>query len=534
VSRIKQARAYVMSGDASPEVRKQLVGVIKAARSERIARQQQGGDTQTSGETGTQTGDTGEQQAETPSDTGQAAEQPTQKQVPIATKVPDDVMAFVNDSRAAKDLSLDELRQRFQTGRGFLANKSLPKDVLRKIAATTKEARAEIAARKKAGQQGQGGNGTAGTDTTAGGTTQAGGTEIGIVEPAAELEAKAILKDTRPADKLSDQELRKRLQSIRLLLQANKISPATAKALRQKLAEDRRVLRGRVAGNQGGGNVTPDDNAQNGNVDVNADPQVKKSLADTRPSKALNEKELRLRIRIYRDAVDNKRYAEADRNRWRLILDQDRKFLRANMLDLRNQRKARLKAERDRGDLDINIGVVFQPDRPPPPPYVDAAEIDDQELEDVLIAPPRRQIDRRYSIEEVETIPELRDVMPRIEIDTVRFGFNESFVREEEVDHLDRIAEVIEKILAASPGEVFIIEGHTDAPGSEAYNLNLSRLRAQAVKEALTTFYVIPSENLKAVGYGERYLKIPTPEPEQENRRVSISRATPLVGNLED
>ena len=78
-----------------------------------------------------------------------------------------------------------------------------------------------------------------------------------------------------------------------------------------------------------------------------------------------------------------------------------------------------------------------------------------------------------------------------------------------------------------------MIEGHTDAVGTEGANLQLSRERAEAVKEALTTYYVIPEENLKTVGFGERYLKIPTPEPEVENRRVSIARITPLVGALE-
>jgi outer membrane protein OmpA-like peptidoglycan-associated protein len=150
------------------------------------------------------------------------------------------------------------------------------------------------------------------------------------------------------------------------------------------------------------------------------------------------------------------------------------------------------------------------------------------------LAAPRRQVQRRYSIEDIEDEPELREVMPGVEIDTIKFGFNEAFVREEEIDNLDRIAEAIEKILAARPGEVFLIEGHTDAVGSDGYNLALSRQRALAVKEALTTYYVIPADNLETIGYGERYLKIPTDEPEQENRRVGLRRVTPLVGELGD
>ena len=61
----------------------------------------------------------------------------------------------------------------------------------------------------------------------------------------------------------------------------------------------------------------------------------------------------------------------------------------------------------------------------------------------------------------------------------------------------------------------------------------LSRQRAEAIKRALTTYYVIPARNLRTVGYGERYLKIPTAEAEQENRRVSVSRATALIGEAD-
>ena len=70
--------------------------------------------------------------------------------------------------------------------------------------------------------------------------------------------------------------------------------------------------------------------------------------------------------------------------------------------------------------------------------------------------------------------------------------------------------------------EIFMIEGHTDAVGSDAYNLSLSRQRAQAVEAALTRYYVIMPENLATVGLGERYLKIWTPGAEEENRRVAL------------
>ena len=136
--------------------------------------------------------------------------------------------------------------------------------------------------------------------------------------------------------------------------------------------------------------------------------------------------------------------------------------------------------------------------------------------------------------QDIEAKPQVRNSLTRIEVDTIRFGFNEAFVREEEVDSLDQIASVIERVLKKYPREVFLIEGHTDAVGSDVYNGKLSKGRAEAVKKALTSFYVIPAKNLKTVGLGERYLKIPTADAEQENRRVSISRATALIGEVDE
>jgi outer membrane protein OmpA-like peptidoglycan-associated protein len=60
-------------------------------------------------------------------------------------------------------------------------------------------------------------------------------------------------------------------------------------------------------------------------------------------------------------------------------------------------------------------------------------------------------------------------------------------------------------------------------------NLVLSDKRAESVANLLTEVYDIPAENLVTQGYGERFLKIRTQAPEQENRRVTIRRVTPLV-----
>jgi outer membrane protein OmpA-like peptidoglycan-associated protein len=362
------------------------------------------------------------------------------------------------------------------------------------------------------------------------------------VDPALERQARAILNDQTDVSRMNRRELRQRLSGMRDLLASEKLSPETREALREKLAAERQILRREVSGNErgerpsqgtgsgtGGGTVNNNVVINNNNTVV-TNVELRQVLRDRRPPEELDEDELVRRIDIYREIARDERYEEAERQAWRRALERDRRYLRRQMLEERQARAERLRS--GQFQFEIEIGGEYDPDAEMMDD-VFAAEVDEEELAEVLAAPPRRRIERRYSIEEFERLPEAREAVARIEIDTVHFGFGEGFLREEEIDKLDRIAQVLERILAKNPEEVFLLEGHTDAVGSDASNLALSRQRAQAVKEALTTYYVIPAENLKTVGLGERYLKIPTQQAEAENRRVSLARITQLVGALD-
>jgi hypothetical protein len=79
------------------------------------------------------------------------------------------------------------------------------------------------------------------------------------------------------------------------------------------------------------------------------------------------------------------------------------------------------------------------------------------------------------------------------------------------------------------PSEVFLIEGHTDAVGSDVDNLSLSDHRAESVALVLSEQFGVPAENLTTQGYGEQYLKVPTQGPERANRRVTVRRIKPLL-----
>jgi outer membrane protein OmpA-like peptidoglycan-associated protein len=123
--------------------------------------------------------------------------------------------------------------------------------------------------------------------------------------------------------------------------------------------------------------------------------------------------------------------------------------------------------------------------------------------------------------------------MPRVDLDTLTFDFGSWEVDPYQYEKLERVAHVINRILDRHPEEMFLIEGHTDAVGSDEDNLSLSDRRAESVAEILTKEFGIPAENLTTQGYGEQFLKIDTPAPERVNRRVAIRRITPLISRAE-
>jgi len=148
----------------------------------------------------------------------------------------------------------------------------------------------------------------------------------------------------------------------------------------------------------------------------------------------------------------------------------------------------------------------------------------------VLTAPPVEAIDRRYTLDEIRYSPRVRERMPRVDIDTINFESGSWAITPDQVNRLAVIAEAVKQATAHNPAEVFLIEGHTDAVGSDDDNLSLSDRRAESVAVALTQQFGVPAENLTTQGYGEQYLKVPTQGPEQQNRRVTLRRITPLLG----
>lgn len=203
-------------------------------------------------------------------------------------------------------------------------------------------------------------------------------------------------------------------------------------------------------------------------------------------------------------------------------------------IDPRDERRWRRIERRDRrseSGVDVVINIPFGIDLPPERYVVDGRGAPIELIYDVLRAEPVRKPERRYSIDEVTQSEQVRALMPRIDLDTINFEFGQAEVADSQIRNLEDIATAMHDVLSNNPNEVFLLEGHTDAVGSELYNLQLSELRAQSVKYALVDGFGLPEDAFVTEGYGEEYLKVPTEEAERLNRRATVRRITELVQN---
>lgn len=95
----------------------------------------------------------------------------------------------------------------------------------------------------------------------------------------------------------------------------------------------------------------------------------------------------------------------------------------------------------------------------------------------------------------------------------ILFGFDRAEIRASALPTLRRLAALI---AAKAPGSV-VIEGHTDWMGSDLYNLELSRRRADSVRAHLIERLGADPAPLRTAGFGAD-----DPAGRQLNRRVEV------------
>ncbi len=173
------------------------------------------------------------------------------------------------------------------------------------------------------------------------------------------------------------------------------------------------------------------------------------------------------------------------------------------------------------------INVVNLP-KPQPNNHI---SVDDTnaEMRAALAAANTADVGQSFSLRQVRLYTEVRLLAPTIDVPPVTFATGSAAIDPSEAQKLNKLGKFITTLVAKNPGEVFLIEGHTDAVGSAASNLALSDQRAESLAKALTEYFQVPPENLVVQGYGESELLVNTPGDERANRRVVVRIITSLL-----
>ncbi|WP_109464333.1 OmpA family protein [Albibacillus kandeliae] len=155
--------------------------------------------------------------------------------------------------------------------------------------------------------------------------------------------------------------------------------------------------------------------------------------------------------------------------------------------------------------------------------------VSQDDLRLALAATQANEIGRTFSLSQVRNIDAVRRLVPEINVNNVTFATGSSAINPEQAQQLAALGSSMREAIRENPGDVFLIEGHTDAVGTAGSNLALSDRRAETVALALTQYFQVPPENLVVQGYGESDLKVATSSSERANRRVAVRNITPLL-----
>ena len=151
---------------------------------------------------------------------------------------------------------------------------------------------------------------------------------------------------------------------------------------------------------------------------------------------------------------------------------------------------------------------------------------------DAVLSRPEYTTSALYMVRDKAIIEtELVSKVVGVELDNILFDFNSADIRPDYHDELDALA----KFLAENPESYVVIEGFTDSIGDPTYNLDLSRRRAESVKNYLMQKEIFSAGEANISAVAEKRLvtlwhgkELPvasndTAEGRQLNRRVRIT-----------
>lgn len=151
----------------------------------------------------------------------------------------------------------------------------------------------------------------------------------------------------------------------------------------------------------------------------------------------------------------------------------------------------------------------------------DPAQEERESRQSDLVTRLQREKTRQITVEErneIATVVEEND-LPAIDLE-VFFNFDSAEIAPAALPILKKLGAALSD--AKLKGSVFLVAGHTDAKGPDAYNLRLSDARAKSVQAFLVENFHIDPKQLVALGFGEEQLKDKQNPLSGENRRVQV------------
>ena len=130
-----------------------------------------------------------------------------------------------------------------------------------------------------------------------------------------------------------------------------------------------------------------------------------------------------------------------------------------------------------------------------------------------------RGLKRAIVIEERKQLVEIAKDKPQINLE-VTFDYNSAVINVKALPLLENLGRAL-----SSPelkGAVFMLGGHTDASGGDAYNQGLSERRAEAVRRYLVEKFKLQIDSFVVTGFGKTELKDPAQPLSEVNRRVQV------------
>jgi OmpA-OmpF porin, OOP family len=109
---------------------------------------------------------------------------------------------------------------------------------------------------------------------------------------------------------------------------------------------------------------------------------------------------------------------------------------------------------------------------------------------------------------------------PAFTFNTIQFAFGSAEITPESSETLRNLGNALNRGLADQ--KAFVIEGHTDRTGTRPYNDELSKRRADAVKDYLINQMGVLADRLQSLGKGFSEPADPRHPYAAENRRVRV------------